>query len=577
MQALESHRRILIPLLFSTVAVLIYWNSIPAPFIFDDSTYIVHSPYIRRLTSLENFFLGDPRRPFTVFSLALNYHFSGLDVRSYRLTNIAVHCLNAVLLFAIIRRTLSSGFLRQSCGSAATTLALVSALLWLAHPIQTESVTYIIQRSESFMGFFFLATFYCAIRGFQSSASVYWLVTAVTFCALGMATKESMVGAPIVIFLYDAVFISKSFKKPLRLRAPFYLALFSTWIILFGLLIFNPPQSTLGMNAPRNSFSLPYLATQMEVLTHYLKLAFWPRALCFDYNWPLIQTFRQVLPHTFFIALLFGASLWLFWRKSSLGFLGLSFFLFLAPTSSFFHPNSGPAADRRMYLPLAVLVVLTVITVHKLLHFIFTRTKMQGKNPRYISFGILLTSLLTLSILTIQRNAVYQSAISIWSDTLAKRPQSAIAHQGLGIALFERGEVDSAISHFREAVQLAPEQIIARNHLGVALEEKGKLDEAIEQYAKALEINPNHHGAYINLGNASAKKGKLKEAIAYTCHAISLNPSNASAYFNLGQMYHLQGKTDEAIRFFETALRLNPEMDLARVRIATLYSKQSKS
>ena len=176
-------------------------------------------------------------RPVLNLSLALNYAVSGCDVRGYHVTNLAIHLAAALLLFGIVRRTLPRF---RGCGGGqqlarlqlATPLALAIALLWAVHPLQTESVTYIVQRAESLMGLFYLLTLYCFLRGAGSARAIFWYAGSVLACLLGMATKEVMVSAPLVVLLYDRTFLAGSFREAWRRRWAYYLALAATWLLL---------------------------------------------------------------------------------------------------------------------------------------------------------------------------------------------------------------------------------------------------------------------------------------------------------------------------------------------------------
>jgi hypothetical protein len=234
---------------------------------------------------------------------------------------------------------------------AATGIALAAALIWTIHPLQTESVTYIVQRAESIMGLFYLLTLYCVIRGAGSARPMAWYVLAVLACLLGMASKEVMATAPLVVLLYDRTFLSGTFQGALRRRWPLYVALTCTW----GLLAYLVAGSTDRGGSAGFGLSVTvwqYALTQLGVITHYLGLAFWPAGLVFDYGWPIASSVGQILPGAIVISLLLAGTIWALIRYPAAGFLGACFFLILAPTSSFV-PVTDAAFEHRMYLPLA--------------------------------------------------------------------------------------------------------------------------------------------------------------------------------------------------------------------------------
>ncbi|HEV7822669.1 MAG TPA: glycosyltransferase family 39 protein, partial [Burkholderiales bacterium] len=214
------------------IGALVYSNSFAGRFIFDDRT-ILEDASIRQLwppwTAM--FSPNNVARPVIGLTFAINYWISGLEVWSYHLLNLLIHLLAALALFGIVRRALLGERMRQHFGTAAATLAASVALVWAVHPLQTQSVTYIIQRGESLMGLMYLATLYAVIRAAQS-ASKRWIIAAVIACAVGMATKPVMATAPIIALLFDVIFITGSLKTSLRRRWALYATLGSTWIIL---------------------------------------------------------------------------------------------------------------------------------------------------------------------------------------------------------------------------------------------------------------------------------------------------------------------------------------------------------
>src|SRR5437764_5148375 len=337
-----------------------YSNSFACRFIFDDRT-ILEDASIRQLwppwTAM--FSPNNVARPAIGLTLAINYRISGLAVWSYHLLNLLIHLLAALALFGIVRRALLGERMRQRFGKAATALAASVALVWAVHPLQTQSVTYIIQRGESLMGLMYLATVYAVIRAAQS-ASKRWIIAAVAACAVGMATKPVMATAPIIALLFDVIFITGSLKTALRRRWALYAMLGSTWIILVATMLAPTPADWSVGFKMKSLTPVEYLQTQFGVIVHYLRLALWPDALVLDYAWPVARTASAIIPFAAIIISLMAATLWALARRPAVGFLGAWFFLILAPTSSVM-PIADLAFEHRMYLPLAAVIALFVI------------------------------------------------------------------------------------------------------------------------------------------------------------------------------------------------------------------------
>ena len=244
------------PLVLIVAGLLAYHNSFTGPFIFDDRLSIQENPTIRHLWPISQP-LSPPHagaatvggRPVINLSLAINYALGGLDVRGYHALNLGVHILAGLTLFGVVRRTLLQPRLRERFGAVANELALAVAVLWTVHPLQTESVTYIVQRAESIMGLFYLLTLYCFIRGAESPWPRVWYGLCLSACALGMASKQVMASVPLLVMLYDRAFVSRSFREAWRRRWPLYLALASTWILLGYLVFFHGSFGNAVINA----------------------------------------------------------------------------------------------------------------------------------------------------------------------------------------------------------------------------------------------------------------------------------------------------------------------------------------
>ena len=331
-----------IPILVIVVAgASTYWNSLGGSFVWDDQTSIVTNPTILHLWPLSDP-LRPPRetpvagRPLVNLSFAVNYALGGLAETGYHVGNVSIHVACAMLLFGFVRRTLARP--RTGVGgkpgedeARARLTALVAALLWMLHPLQSEAVDYITQRSESLMALFFLLTLYCAQRAHRSAYAGRWQTLSVLSCACGMASKESMVTAPLAVLLYDRVFEFNSLGQAVRSRTRLYAGLAATWIEVAAFL-WQQPRSTAGLSAAIDPWT--YLLNQVQMIGRYLRLSLWPRALVLDYGLPRPLSIGDVTPDALIIVPLVVATGIALVRWPAVGFLGATFFLTLAPTSS---------------------------------------------------------------------------------------------------------------------------------------------------------------------------------------------------------------------------------------------------
>lgn len=602
--------------------LLAYANSLSAPFIFDDIDAIRENPTIRTLQgalSPPHDGAGVDSRPVVNLSFAINYAFGGLNVAGYHATNLAIHLLAGLALFGIVRRTLlgsnpvgrglrcppdtlglpGGGRSRRPTDRAAdaTPLALVAALLWTLHPLQTESVTVVTQRTESLMGLFYLLTLYAFIRATENPGQSRWLVFSVAACLLGMGTKEVMVTAPLLVLLYDRTFIAGGFRAAWRQRRGYYAALGSTWLLLGWLVVSSGGARGGAAGAASGITPWTYALTQCEAITHYLKLALWPAPLVLDYGTRVVTDPLQVLPQALLVLALVGGTLVALIRRPVWGFFGAWFLAILAPSSSVLPLVTQTIAEHRMYLSLAAVVVGVVLVAF-----------------RWLGRGALMAGLLFAALggaMTVMRNLDYRSALAIWADTAAKVPGNARAHSNLGLALGAEGRADESMAEWREAIRLQatipfahynlglalsrlnrdaeamtqfeeelrlqPEYAPAWCERGLALYQLGRREEAVAAYERALRFKPEYPDALERMGIALASLRRVPEAITRYQQALQLRPDSPGTHQNLGIAFALSGQLAKAIEQFEQAVALDPDFAEAHRALAQALSGIGRS
>jgi tetratricopeptide (TPR) repeat protein len=529
----------------AAAAIAVYSRTFSVPLLYDDHAAIAGNATIRHWTTA--FFppinTTTTGRPILNLSLAINHAISGTAVWSYHALNLAIHVLAGLTLFGIVRRTLA----RRS-DAAASFIAFSATLLWTLHPLQTESVTYVIQRAESLMGLFYLLTLYCFIRGVGADGRQrFWFAFSVAACLLGMGAKEVMVSAPLIVLLYDRTFVAGSFREAWRRRWGVHAALAATWLPLAGLVA--------GAGWDRNGTSgfdvgitpWAYWLTQFEAVTRYLWLSVWPHPLVFEYGTFWVHRPAEAALYALVVVMLLLAVLVALWRRPALGFLGAWFFVILAPTSVM--PGQiQMIVEHRMYLPLAAVTTLAAIGIHAAL--------------RRQSWVVFTALALGLGFLAARRNEDYRSELTIWSDTAARRPNNERALVSLGNAWLEMpGHLNDAIAQYEAALRLKPDLAEAHYTLGVAwAHSPERLNDAIAQYEEALRLKPDYAEAHNNLGNALNAEGRTREAIAQCKEALRLKPDLVEAHNNLGNALTAEGRTKEAIAEYEAALRLKPDL-----------------
>jgi len=546
-------------LVLVAIGIAAYFNSFQGVFLFDDEPAIVFHSRIRQLWPPWPLLVEVPR-PILYLSLALNHAAGGLNTWGYHAVNLCIHILAGLALFGIVRRMLNSGRLIGRYGGASTWLALAISAIWLVHPLQTESITYIIQRAESMMGMFFLVTLYCAIRAVESARPRLWSIAAVAACALGMGSKEVTVGAPIIVFLYDWVFLFPTIGQAFRQRWKLYAGLAATWVVLIAQFLHTnlaEVASQSNMVTSGELTPLNYFFTQSEVILHYLRLAIWPHPLILDYAWPIASPLSSVVPSVIVMVALVSLTVFALVRRMWVGFWGAWFFVILAPTSSIM-PVADVAFEHRMYLPLAAIIVMAVIGGHNLANAPGGRLRISQTALAWMEAGVVVALVTVLGCTTALRNDDYRSLLAMWTETVARRPANPRAHLGLAAALISQGRTEEAMPHFEEAYRLKPDSPELYIAWGAALAGKGRYEEAIVRLTEAVRLGPGYVTARAGLGAALTAVGRYDDAAAQLAEAVRLQPDSAIPHEKLGIALYRQGKVDEAISHYMTALRLDP-------------------
>lgn len=553
-----------------------YANSFATPFVFDDLKSINDNPSIRHLSAWREVLSPPPTvtgalgRPVVNLSLAVNYAFGGLAVQGYHVFNTVVHALAGLVLLGVVRRTL----LRPVVAGRGvppiffagpevrpTLFAFVVALLWVLHPLQTESVTCVVQRTESLMGLFYLVTLYAFIRSVESPAPGRWQITAVAVCLVGMATKEVMVSAPLLVLLYDRTFVAGSFRAAWRARGRMYIGLAATWLLLAWLVVQAKNRGGLA-SIERGISSWEYLLTQCRAIVLYLRLSVWPSPLVVDYGAPVVRHVAEVwLPAALLLALAAGTFLAL-WRRPVLGFVGFWFFAILAPSSSFVPLVTQTIAEHRMYLPLAAVILLLVVGGYLWL----------GRR----SLPVWLAVAAGAGWLTAQRNEDYRDPLTLWGVTVAQQPDNSRARMNYGTALSTANRLEEARDQFATAVRLLPGFPEAHYSLAGVLIQLRQPAEAAEQAGEAIRLKPDFAEAHYVLGTALLQQSGTEAAVEQFETALRLRPNFADAEHTLAGTLAMIGRTAGALEHYEAALRLQPANPLLHLEMGNVLAQAGR-
>lgn len=557
----------------AVVGLAAYFNSFRGTMVLDDSLYLNPLELRNPFRSI----LGEGR-PVVAFSLSVNYWLDGMNLRGYHLTNLAIHILSGFLLYLLVRRPL----LTSRYASSADVIALFAAIVWLVHPMQTQSVTYLIQRCESLMGLFFLLTLYCLTRGADATSrrsQLWWYAGAILATTLGAGSKEVIVTVWPIALLYDRTFLAGSWGKVIRERWKFYLLLgvpvaaLTAFFLLRGVLT---SASSVGFEVA-NFTPKTYALTQFEVIPHYLRLAFWPNRLCLDYfDWTPVTDPSQVIPGIVLIGSLLLISLAGALRGTWWGFLGTSFFLILAPTSTII-PVQDVAFEHRMYLPLACVVILGVALIAGLFQIAITAWPSRANRLQSLGRLIACVVIIALGMTTILRNEDYSSLIKMNQDVIAKRPGNHRGHGNLAMVWNMAGNGEQAVAESEAALALKPNDALYTMIYGASLLGAGRPNEAVVQFRRVEQIDPRTRGFEMRpfaLGTTYAILGKIPEAVTQLQQAIEVQPGDDRARIVLASCLMQLGRTGEADQLLQTVQQRNPDLGTQLARWARSQSFQ---
>jgi Tfp pilus assembly protein PilF len=468
---------------------------------------------------------------------------------------------------------------------------LFAALIFVAHPIATEAVTYIIQRNVSLTVFFFVLSAVSYAQWRSSGKIIGWAVLSAAAALAAVHSKQIAITLPAVIFLMELLFFARRGGRWWLYPLPFILVLiYIPWRMfglpagLAGLPQTQPPVAldaagSVSDAAARAGGGEPlsrtvYFLTQAGVLLKYLRLLIFPVRQSVDHDFAVVEspyTFVVLISSLIVLGLLLVA--WSTRRKSPLISLGiLWFFLTLMPESTII-PLLEAIAEYRVYLPLAGFalamggVVQLLCTSLPRLPQRFLEHPLPPETVRLVRHsvaGVMAAVVLALTWLTWQRNFVWQNAETLWRDATVKSPGRARPHNNLGVLLLEQGRLREAVEEFEEAVRLNSGYAHAYNNLGTARAKQGDLAGAAAAYERALALDSGLAAVAVNLGTIYLQQQKFDDAAAVLEGAVAREPSSARARTVLGAVYLRQGNVAQARQQFEAALASDPTFTSAR-------------
>lgn len=573
-------------ILIIVTACVAYWDSLSGPFIFDDEAAILRNPSIRSLEPPWRPLLPPcdgsavDRRPITNLSLALNYAVGGTAVRGYHLANVAAHAAAALILCWLVQRTLRLPAFHDRFEQTALGLALVTSLVWVAHPLQTNAVTYVIQRTEVLAGLFSFVALACTIHAAARPRFHGWHMAAVAACGLALGSKESAAALPVFILAYDAMLLAGSWKGAVVQRGWFHGLLAATWIVPA---IYLWRDRLIGVAQPEVSFirrglQVDYLLSQFQAVCLYVKLALWPAPLILDYGPPPPPAAVSVALAAVPVLLAIAATALAVVRHRPIGLLGLLFFGALAP-SSLIPIVPEWAAEKRMYVALVAVVLGAVLAVHA-----------AGRRLRADRSGLALgtaapllgracsaIAIIGLVAVTARRNEDYRTELSIWEDNVSKCPGNPRGQSNLGLYLEAAGRPEEAAEHYRLALEYEPDSPIPLMNLAGIRSRSGDTKAACELYGRVVELLPDHARARRSYALALMADGRIDEAIGHLRRVAQARPDFVAARVDLAKALSRVDQGDEAVREMKAVVRLAPEDGELAASLGLMLARQGRT
>ena len=560
------------------LVILIYANTLSGPFIFDDRHNIQQNPYIRlqRLSpgGLAKAALESPskHRPLANISFALNYYFHRYNPVGYHFVNILIHIITGTLLYLFAKATLLTPALKADYDRlAADWIPLFTAFIWTLHPLQTQSVSYIVQRMNSLATLFYLLClwFYAKYRLSEDTKRPYWLLAGCAVSGvLALGSKEIAATLPFFITLYEWFFFQGLRRTWFKKRTPFIAGAIILLVILSLLFLGIDPLGRITAGYVDHDLTVVQrVLTEFRVVIFYISLIIWPHPsrLNLDHEFMISSSLIDPVTTLFSLAAIagaVGAAIYFAKKAPLISFCILWFFGNLVIESSVI--GLEIIFEHRTYLP-SMMVILMLVSL------IFKYVK-----PKWIGFALLSIMIVVESIGTYERNKVWTSAVALWQDCVSKSPQKARPYNNLGVALASAGQVEAAFEKYHIALQIKPDYALAHYNLGFTLARQGNLNQGIFHLNESLRLDPKNKEVHNDLGVAFVMQERLDEAIYHFREALKINADYSRTHNNLGIALGKQDNLAEAVFHFQEALRLEPEYAEAHNNLGHALQRQGK-
>lgn len=603
-QSIESYGELSISncrkVIFAIVALaviifIIYGNSFDCSWHFDDEPNITTNPnlHLKEITweHVKRALFSDRNnphilyRPIACLSFGLNHYFGELNVFGYHLLNIFIHLISSIFLFLFIYHTLNLPSLKTKYTTHSYSIALLSTILWAINPIQTQAITYIVQRMASLAGMFYIMSMYSYLRARKAEVrhdKILFFIFCILSFVLALGSKENAAMLPLSIFIYEILLLQKITVKNIRKNLNVFFIVTGAILIVGFIYIYIQDGNIFSfLNGYENRpFTLTQrLLTEPRIIIFYILLLLYPVpnrlsiAHSFQISTSLFNPISTVLS-ILFIAGAIGYAIYSAKKRPLLSFCILFFFLNHAIESTIFPLEL--IFEHRNYIPSMLFFVPIIIGFFYLFNYYSAKKPMQ-----YILLSFVLFFVIGLSHSTFMRNFTWKNEKSLWIDAVEKAPNSYRPHHNLGRYYDDHGYKEEAISEYKKALE---KPIYSRkNEIFVTYYNLGRIyahikdyKKALSFYHKALVLNSDHAPSYNNIASIMERQGKPKLAHNYLIKAIKLDPSSSEINYNLGIDYLKEGQLDRAILRLNKSATKRDQRDKVFLYLGIAYKKSGQ-
>lgn len=535
--------------LAALLLIEIYRPALNGPFLFDD----LYLPFLVpnfAASPLRSWVVGV--RPTLNVSYWLNYRMFGQEPLYYHWMNLALHATCGYFVWLIARKLAGQAL-----------FAVFATAVFLLHPLQTESVSYVASRSEILSGLFFLIAWTIFLYRKQTSIRFSEAALVMLFFLFAITSKEHTAVLPAVLLLTDYFFNPgfsfKGIRDNWRIYAPILAGAAAGVFLIVTRVLAGARTAGFGM---KDLTPTDYLFTQFRSLVTYLRMFVLPLGQNVDHNVTISRSIGEELSWLC-LAILLGLAALAWWKRKEFPLAAYGYFLFLvllAPTSSFV-PIQDVLVERRMYLPVFALALCVVDLLRR-----------TGRPPKAVMAGICLV----LAFFTWQRNQVWASGVALWKDAVAGSPKKYRPRFQLAYAYWQSGQCAEAAREYSEAAKLAPPSYELYIDWALAADCAGRMEEALARLEDAAKIERNAH-AYALMGMVHGKRGNYERSLEALAEAEKINPRFAVTFVYKGNVHMARGEWDQAVAAFRHAIEIEPQEATAQQGLRQALAGQRRA